>query len=309
MANELVSLGLACADVMVKPVDTCPERGKLSLVPQLEMHMGGLAAVTATVFSKLGGNAAFMGKLGDDGFGDYLLQDLQRSGVDTTHVCRVAGKGSASTVVLVSADGERSFLHHPGAAAELGEVDVDWDAIKKAKILHWGGPAVTPGLDGEPIGRVLRQAKEIGLMTSMDTCYDGTGLWFNRIKYALPHLDIVMSSIEEARQYTGKQTPEEIADFYRSFGPDIVLVKLGAEGLYVKSAQEAYHIPAHHVVPIDTTGAGDAACGGLLFGIINKWNLKECARLANAVGALTVQAMGGAEGVRSLEQALTQMNI
>jgi sugar/nucleoside kinase (ribokinase family) len=248
-----------------------------------------------------------MGRLGQDGFGDYVLSALESHGVDVSRVRRTAECGTSATVVLISEDGERTFLHHLGANVLTSESDVDFDLVAQAKVLHWGGASITPGLDGEPIGRVFRKARAMGVKTSMDTCFDGKGLWFPHIQHALPHLDIAMSSIEEARHYTGKETPEEIADFYRSFGVESVLVKMGAEGLYVKSGKEGHHIPAHNVPVVDTTGAGDAACGGFLYGIIHGWELLQCGRLANAVGALTVQAMGGSNGVRSLQETLAFM--
>jgi sugar/nucleoside kinase (ribokinase family) len=307
MAVDVVTIGVVCADVMVRPVEQLPKRGSLALVPTLEIHLGGLAGVTAAVLCRLGARAAFIGRLGQDGFGDYILSSLTSQGVDVSHVRRTSQCGSSATVVLISGDGERTFLHHLGPNVLISEPDVDFDFVSQAKILHWGGTSITPGLDGEPIGRVFREARARGMKTSMDTCFDGKGIWFPHIRHALPHLDIAMSSIEEARHYTGKQTPEEIADFYQSFGVETVMVKMGPDGLFVKNAREAHHVPAHRVRVVDTTGAGDAACGGFLYGYLQGWDLLRCGRVANAVGALTVQVMGGSEGVRSLKETLAFM--
>lgn len=304
MSVDVVTVGVVCADVMVRPVESLPKRGSLALVPKLEIHLGGLAGVTASILCRLGAKAAFAGRLGQDGFGDYIISNLASHGVDVSRVRRTAECGTSATVVLISADGERTFLHHLGTNVLTSEEDIDFDLVSTAKVLHWGGTSITPGLDGEPIGRVFQKARAMGVMTSMDTCYDGKGIWFPHIEHALPHLDIAMSSIEEARCYTGKQSPEDIADFYRSFGVKTVMVKMGGEGLYVKNDTEAHHIPAHKVPVVDTTGAGDAACGGFLYGVIHGWDLLRCGQLANAVGALTVQVMGGAEGIRSLDETL-----
>lgn len=304
MSVELVTVGLVCADVMVRPVNEIPERGKLSLVPHLEMHLGGLAGVTAAVFCGLGGKAAFIGRVGQDSFGDHLLSSLAAFGVDTRGVRRDPEQRSSATAVLISDDGERTFLHHIGATAALSEHDVDFDLVSRAKVLHWGGPGVTPGLSGAPIARVFQQARALGIKTSMDTCYDGSGAWLSLIEPALPHLDIVLTSIEEARHYTGRDTPEAIAGFLRGYGVGTVLVKLGAQGVFYANERESGALPAHKVRVVDTTGAGDAACAGFLYGYVQGWDLPRCARLANAVGALTVQVMGGAEGVHSLQEAL-----
>jgi sugar/nucleoside kinase (ribokinase family) len=307
MAVDLVTLGLVCADVMVRPVEDFPERGKLSLVPHLEIHLGGLAGVTATVFCQLGGEAAFIGSVGADGFGEYILQAMKGQGVDCRGVRRGGETGSAATVVLVSEDGERTFLHHAGASRDFSEDDVDYDLVAQAKLVHWGGPAVTPKLDGEPMGRVLKKARELGVKTSMDTCYDGEGKWFSRIEHALPNLDIVMTSLEEARMYTERETPEQIADFFLGHGAETAVVKLGGDGMFVKNGSESHHLPSHDVPVIDTTGAGDASCAGFLFGYLKGWDLLRCGRLANAVGALTVQRMGGAEAIDSPETAFRMM--
>jgi sugar/nucleoside kinase (ribokinase family) len=307
MTVQLASLGLACADVMVKPVDEWPKAGTLTLVDQLELYLGGLAAVTATTFSRLGGEAMFLGAVGQDGFGDHLEQALGACGVSTGQLVRTGAAGTSASVCVIDSHGERTFMHYVGAAAEMTPEQIDWDALGGAKFLHWGGPAVTPGLDGAPMGPVFERARAMGLVTSFDTCFDGSGVWFPRIEHALPHTTIAMSSLEEAQRYTGCDTPEKIADFYLARGPEVALIKLGADGLYVKGGGEEHRVPAHEVDPVDTTGAGDAACGGFLYGFAQGWDLARCARLANACGALTTQAMGGARGVESLEQATSLM--
>ena len=307
MKFDIVTTGVVCADVMVRPVDTLPERGKMALVPQLELHLGGLAAVTAAITAELGLRAAVVGKVGEDGFGHYIIQRLTDHGVDINHLERTSACRTSATVVAISADGERTFLHHVGTSAVLTERDIPESLLKQTKLFHWGGPSVTPALDGEPMGRVFANARRLGVTTSMDTCFDGKGVWFPHIEHALPHLNIVMSSLSEARHYTGKESPQEIAAFYRSFGVESVMIKLGEDGVYVQNDREAYHIPAHRVAVVDTTGAGDAACAGFLYGILHGWDLVRCAKLANAIGALTVQVMGGSEGVHSLDQAMALM--
>lgn len=307
MGIDLVTVGVVCADAMVRPIEAFPERGKLTLVPHLELHLGGLAGVTATVFCQLGGKAAFVGCLGQDGFGDYIYNTMKSQGVNLECVRRVQGHGSSATVVLISGDGERTFLHHFGTNALTSEEDISLDFVGQARMLHWGGPSITPKLDGAPMGRIFEKVRALDVKTSMDTCFDGKGVWFPHIEHALPHLSVVMSSLEEARHFTGKHSPEDIADFYLSFGPEAVMIKLGSDGVLVKSAAECHRLPTHKVEVVDTTGAGDASCAGFLFGYLRGWNLERCGRLANAVGALTVRRMGGAEAVHSLAQVLEFM--
>lgn len=307
MQFELITVGCACADVIARPVDQYPEPGHLQLLPELEIHLGGLAAVTATVFAQLGGKSALIGKLGADGFGDYIVGALSHAGVDTVHVRREKSEHTSATIVLVTSQGERTFLHHLGTNGTTVPGDIDMALAKQAKAFHWGGPGVTPGLTGEGMGKVFQELREAGVMTSMDTCFDGSGTWFPLIEGALPHLDVVMSSLHEARYYTGKQEPRDIVRFFRSFGARYVMLKLGGDGMIVEDARESHHLQAHKVNVVDTTGAGDASCAGFLYGLVNGWGLYHSGQLANAVGGLTVQHMGGAEAIASLEDTIAFM--
>jgi len=302
MSFEIITVGVVCADIMARPVDDFPKRGTLAIVPQMEMHLGGLAGVAAAVFSKLGGEAAFIGKLGEDNIGNFLLSMLNQAGVNTAGVRRDAACTSSATMVLIDSNGERTFLHHMGTNAVTGVEDLDFEVIKHAKMLHWGGPGITPMLEGEAMAGLMKRAREAGLKTSMDTCYDGSGRWLPLIEPVLPHLDVVLTSFEEAQLYTGQKSREDIASFLLSYGPEVVVIKLGENGIYVRSADTEFHIPAYPVEVVDTTGAGDASCGAFLFGYLRGMGLEASARLANAVGALTVGCMGGSNGVKSLAQ-------
>ncbi len=308
MRVDVVSLGLACADVMVKPVSTLPEKGTLGLVPTLELHLGGLAAATATVLSKLGANVTFLGMVGEDGFGDYIVNTLDGAGVNTQSVKRSSEASTPATVVVIDDRGERTFLHHSGTAAHFSDRDIDANIFNDASWVHWGGPAVTPGLDGEPAARILKRAQASGSTTSLDTCYDGSGKWFERIEPALPHTDFIMSSLEEARAYSGCESKEDIAAFFLGHGAKGAIIKLGEHGIYAANGDQAFEILAHQVEVVDTTGAGDAACAGFIYAQLKEWSFEDSVRLANAVGGLTVQRMGGAEAVSSLDDAVALMN-
>ncbi len=307
MIPEIVTLGVVTTDLLLQPIDALPPRGQLAFVSNLEMRMGGLAGVCAAVASQLGAMAAFIGKVGMDGLGAFVLDTLRKYGVMTDLVVRTQDHATSATMVLIAADGERTFLHHIGANGAITDGDIPWDAIRGAKVLHWAGPAIMPGLQGKPIGKALRKARELGITTSMDTCFDGSGVWFPHIEHALPELDIVMSSLEEARHYTGKHEPDAIADFYLSFGPKTVVIKLGDQGLLAVDRSQRIRLPAHRVPVVDTTGAGDAACAGFLYGHTQGWDLERSAGLANAVGGLTVQAFGGCDAGVTLERAMALM--
>lgn len=307
MAFDLVTIGCVCADVKAQPVDQLPERGTLGLVSSVEMTMGGLAGVTAAVFSRLGGKTAFAGCLGKDPFGNFIIESFQELGVNTQGIRRTSEHQTAATVVLIDSHGERTFLHHVGTVGAVSEEDIDFELAKRTKVFHWGGPGLTTQLHGKPIARVFKKVQAMGVMTSIDTCFDGSGTWLPLMKEALAHTNILCTSMSEAPHYTGKSEPGAILDFFSGFGIEHILLKMGADGMLVRNKKETVALRSHKVPVVDGTGAGDAACAGFIYGLIHEWPLAKCGALANAVGALTVQTSGTAGKSISLRAAQALM--
>lgn len=304
---EVTCLGILVADVVGKPIDTYPERGRLQLVERMELHSGGCAANTGVSLAKIGIRTAVIGKVGNDGFGDFLVQVLQKHGIDTRGVKRDEKEATSATMVMVHSDGERSFLHYIGANAALHLEDVDMDIVRQSKVLHVAGALVMPGIDGEPTAELLRRAKEMGIITSFDTVWNTSSGWMNTVKPCLPYVDYMIPSIEEAKMLTGKEHPEDIAQVFLDHGVKVVGLKMGERGCYIRTADAKISIPRYQVEAVDALGAGDAFAAGFLTGVVKGWDLEQTGRFANAVGALCVTALGATTGVRSLEETLDFM--
>ena len=149
---DVLSLGIYVVDVLGRPIDQFPEKGKLALFDELEIHTGGCANNTALALARLGISAGAMGKIGTDAFGDLILQTLTDNGVNTAGMRQDADVSTSFTFVAIASDGERTFYHYIGANGKLCEVDIDWELIKTAKILHIAGALVMPSFDGDPDG-------------------------------------------------------------------------------------------------------------------------------------------------------------
>jgi sugar/nucleoside kinase (ribokinase family) len=248
-----------------------------------------------------------MGKVGQDGFGDFIFRELKRYGLEISGVKRTPEAHTSATMVLVEPDGERRFIHYLGANAKLVEEDLDWRLIEGSRILHIAGSLVMPGIDGHPTAHILRQARERGVITALDTVWDAKGRWLELIEPCLPHIDYFLPSLEEARMIASRHAPSKVAQLFLDHGVGVVALKLGEEGCYLRTPDEELQIPAYDVAAIDTTGAGDAFVAGFLTGVLKGWDLKRMGYLANAVGALCITAMGATTGVRSLEETLRFM--
>ena len=301
---DVVCLGQFTADVVVTPVERLPEKGKAIFVDSISLHNGGCACNTAVALGKLGINTAVIGKVGCDAFGDFLIKVMNEAGLDTSAMVRDGSVTTSTTTVLVSPDGERSFLHYYGGNAEMSEDDVDYEIVKTAKILHVAATFLVPGLDGEPMARVLKQAREMGVTTSLDTAWDAEGRWMELVEPCLSHIDIFVPDLEEAQMLTGKKQAPEIAQMFLDYGISTVVIKLGADGCYARTSNSEFTVPAFKVERlVDTLAAGDSFVAGFLAGIVNGWNLEKACRFANAVGAACVSAKG-TSGIKSIRETM-----
>lgn len=299
-------VGILVADVIVRPIDEWPERGRLALVEMIEVHSGGLAHTTGVTLARLGVPTAVVGRVGADLFGAFLVDVLQDHGVEV-HVRRDEGARTSATVVAVASTGERSFLHLVGANGRLVPEDVSDDLLTHTRVLHLGGYFILPAMDGEPAARLLQRAKAAGCRTSLDVAWDAQGRWMSALAPCLPYLDLLFGNQEEMAQITGTSNPARMAASLRGHGVRTVAVKLGEDGSYVDGGTWRGQIPAFTAEVVDTTGAGDAFCGGFLAGYLAGWDLERTARFANAVGAMSVTAIGGTTGIRSMAETLSFM--
>lgn len=304
--KDAVCIGILVADVIAKPMVSLPEKGKLMPINSISLHSGGCALSSAVDMSIIGLDTAVVGKIGNDGFGSYLTTVLKKAGVETKGLAIGDNSDTSASVVVVGNDSERSFVHCFGANGEFCYDDIDFDFIKEYKIAFFTGVNLMPSFDGKPLGRAVKKAKELGLITVMDTAWDASGRWMELVKYALPHLDYFIPSYDEATNIAGKTSLSEIAGVFMSLGVENVAIKLGKEGCYIKSHKgNEYTIPTFlNIKPIETTGAGDAFSSGFITGISMGWPLEKCGLFANAVGTFSVSKVGASTGIKTLQDTI-----
>ncbi len=300
---DLVCIGNLVADVIVRSVDVLPPVGQLGLVDAIDLRGGGGGFTTASAMARLGGRTALFGMVGDDDFGRYLVELLEPLGVDCQNVTTLVGYATASTAVIVNTAGQRTYLHAPGVNAFLSVEHLNLAVLFSSRALHIAGALINPRLDGEPSATILAEAQRRGMHTSLDTSWDSTGQW-QRILPALPHLDVFAPSWDEAHAITGENDPAHIVGWLRDHGARTVVVKLGADGAYADGMGFRGHVPAYPVTAVDSTGAGESFNAGLIYGILAGWTLERSTRLGAAVGALAVSAVGAADGITGLPDAM-----
>jgi len=304
--KDVVSIGILVADVIAKPFTKLPEKGKLMPIDSITLHSGGCALSSAVDMSIIGLETAVVGKIGNDGFGSYLRNVLADAGVETKGLAVGKDSNTSSSVVVVGNDSERSFAHCFGANGEFTYEDIDFDFVSEYGLAFFTGVNLMGSFDGKPLGRAVKKAKELGLVTVMDTAWDASGRWMELVEDSLPYLDYFIPSYDEASLIAGKENPSEIADVFMEKGVKNVAIKLGKDGCYIRSEKgNEYTIPTFlDIKAVETTGAGDAFSSGFITGIVKGWPIDMCGLFANAVGTFSVSQIGASTGIKSMDETI-----
>jgi len=304
MEKKILCVGIIVGDFLVKPFKKTPEKGKTILVDRVELHIGGCAANTGIDLKKLGCEVSIVGKVGNDNLGNFIINKLKEEDIDVSGIKITNETNTSGTSILVHPDGERSFLHSTGANRTFGIEDIDFDIIKDFYIIHIGGTFLMPKFDGKQTEETLKKAKEIGLITVLDTAWDATGKWFPLIEGTLKYIDYFLPSYEEAKMITGKVKVEEISEFLLSKGVKNVGIKMGENGSYIANSKEKYYFPPLKVNVADTTGAGDGYVAGFIAGLVKGYDFEKCGLIANLVGGKITTCIGATSGIVSWEDLI-----
>jgi len=272
---------------------------------------GGAPANVAAGLARLGRSSDFIGKVGNDPFGEYLVQTLRDYQVDVSQVCFDDDARTTMSYVAVRSDGIRDaiFYRHPGADMMLRPEEISESYIASGRILHFGSVSLGAEPVREATLRTVQYAKEHGLLISYDPNLR-LNLWSDEetakreIRAAFALADVVKISEEEMEFVTGCDSLSAAAQYILSQGPRLVVITRGDQGCYYSDNTHSGSIPGHRVEVAETTGAGDAFVAGLLSRLLARADEAgefvlavddqtiEAIRFANAAGALATTKVG-----------------
>ena len=334
---RILGLGFACIDDLLLLTEIPPPEGRATIKGRAQQG-GGMVATAMVAIARLGGNASFITRVGDDATGAEILSEFRHEGVDVSHAVVAAGETSHRTIVLVDGrSGARAFLSGRGTAGDVLPIDLRPEYVKSAAYLHLSDAG--PGARG-----AAKLVKDAG----GEVCLDGTH-FHPSVTPLLPSLRYLVVSRffasefiaaqagrtlgAAARDYagtlvtrnhaTGTDLPDhdgtdadilegtallEAARRLRGEGPSVVVVTEGENGCWCSSPDGDFHTPAF-IAPalVDTTGAGDVFHGAFLLGRANGLNLGAALEFASAVAALKCRALGGRAGIPTMEETLAFM--
>lgn len=276
--------------------------------PLLEANPGGAPCNVLALLSRLGHQTAFIGKVGQDRFGDQLQETLTEAGIDTKGLQRDAAVHTTLAFVHTLPDGDRafSFYRNPGADMMLTEDDLTEELLTDCRIFHFGTLSMTHAGCRQATKKAIELAEQAGAVLSFDPNLRES-LWNSleeareQVLFGLAHCQILKISDNEIQWLTGEADFDRGAAKLRAqFEIPLLLVSLGKEGSLAFMGKERVFVPAYpNPHTIETTGAGDTFCGSVLHYVLEHgWRdytaaeLREMLEFANAAASIITTRKG-----------------
>lgn len=277
-------------DLLVQGLDKLPLPGQEVNVNNIELCVGGGAALFTLGLAKLGVNTVFDGVLGNDMYGKFILEELKNKSIDTT-LLKISSKNRTGVSIALTNEKDRAFITYIGSNAEV-ELNID-DNVNLAKHIHL--TSYRGRSNHETYINALKKIKASDISVSFDVGWDDTGDWYEGIYEIISYVDIFFINEMEAINYSRCQTVEEAIKKFSKYCNNIV-VKMGSKGSISYKNGEIETANAYKVKAVDTTGAGDSFNAGYVYGFLRGEELKKCLEYGNACGALSVTEFGGNAG-------------
>ena len=306
-ALDVVTYGEAMAMFVAE------ETGDLAAVAHFTRRLAGAETNVAIGLARLGLRVGWLSRVGDDSFGRFIRASVQAEGVDCSRVVTVAGQTSAFQLKARAENGADPLVEYfrkGSAASRLAPEHFDAAYFLSARHLHATGVAAALSETSLAFaGQALDFMREHGRTVSFDpnlrpTLWPSQAVMVEQINRLACKADWVLPGLGEGKILTGHELPHDIAGFYLQRGVRLVVIKLGADGAYYRTADgDSGVVPGERVANVvDTVGAGDGFAAGLVSALLEGLPLAQAVRRANRVGAFAIQVAGDMEGLPTRAQ-------
>ena len=295
---DVLVVGDLNIDLILSGLPKLPEFGGEVLASGLTQLLGGSAANFAVFCARLGLRVAFVAKVGEDDFGDFLLAELDRWGVATEYVLRDPELPTGITVSL-SGPTDRAFVTYVGTIDSLTGDDLPADLPRRAKHIHLASYFLQTKLQSG-LAALADRAHDSGTSMSLDTGYDPFERWDTGLAGLLPRIDLLVPNEVEAQAISGAATVDDALEVLCR-QTEVVALKVGCDGALACDGRESVRVPGFAVDVVDTTCCGDAFNAGFVAGLLGGLPLRDAVTRGNACGALMASVVGNDAGVLSVE--------
>lgn len=299
----VVSAGVIVADHVSTPIERMPAAGELVMADELILSLGGCATNAAVDLAKMGIRATVCGRIGGDIFGRFVSETLESYDVDVRGLVIDQGHPTSQTLIVNVKGEDRRFIHTFGANQGFSVADLDAVLENPPRVLYVGGFLILPGIDPEALAERFARVKRQGTITVLDVATPGPADYLRLLRPVLPVTDVFLPNNDEAALILGEDDPVRQAEAFRALGVGRVVITMGERGAISLSDEFRAKLGAFPVEFIDGTGGGDAFDAGYIAGLIDGRDELGCLKLASALGASCVRAIGTTAGVFNREEA------
>lgn len=313
--NRVYTIGEALIDFVPREIGC-----ELRHVTSFEKAAGGAPANVACAVATLGGKASFIGKLGVDAFGDYLIETLSSAGVDTQHTFRTKEANTALAFVSLQVNGDRefSFYRKPSADMLLCATEIEEHWFEENDILHFGSVNLIDAPVKQAHEKAIDLCQRQGGIISFDPnvrlpLWDDPEQCRQVIQQFIPLCNLIKVSTEELLFITGIEDEQLALRSLFQGNVSHILYTRGADGAEWIGKNFRVFVPALSIQAIDTTGAGDAFVGAILYQIASKVKQLEdidisiaadMLKFANTAAGLTTLGSGAIPSLVTEQQVL-----
>ncbi|CAN5602434.1 carbohydrate kinase family protein [soil metagenome] len=300
----VVCAGVVVADHLCPPIDHLPSAGELVRSEDLVLNIGGLASNVSVALAKLGVRSSLCGRVGNDVFGRFVAETLRKHGVDVSALVVDPDRATSQTLIINVKGQDRRFIHSFGANVGLSVDDLDAALEPAPKVLYVGGYLILPGLDARALADRFARARQRGTTTVLDVACPGPADYLSLLEPVLPETDVFLPNTDEAALILkGITDPVLQAETFRERGAGRVVITLGERGAISLSGEHRLRVGTYPVAFVDATGGGDAFDAGYIAGLVAGLDERGCLKLASALGASCVRAIGTTDGLFDREEA------
>ncbi len=284
---QVIGIGSTVYDTLMV-VDGFPAEDTKMQGIETKIQGGGPCATALVAAAKLGVSAAYMGTVGDDPFGRYMMDDLEKWGVSTAYVRRVPDRVSFHAVVLLNRqNASRTCVWNRGTVEPPTPADVDTEVLSHAKVLHLDGHMLDAAI------HAARLCRQMGVKVSHDA-----GGTYPGIEKLLPHVDYLIPSQEFALKITGAKTPEDAAlALYQTYHPELVVLTQGVRGGILLDEKGLRRYESFKVEVKDSNGSGDTFHGAFAAGRLKGMDNDAACLYASAAAAIKCTRLGARLGM------------
>jgi fructokinase len=297
--GKIIALGEVVADIY-------RDEGKSAVELPLTARPGGAPANVAVAAARLGSEAAFIGSVGEDLFGDFILRALEAEGVDTSAVRRCEPPTRTSLAfVEITSGGDRSFTFYrsdPAADELLSVEDVSRETLSGVSFINFGSIPLIKDPARSAIYRTAELAEELDVPLAFDVnfrehLWESAEVAREAVDPLLDRSQIIKLSDNELSPLLGTEDVEQATKLLLDRGAALVLVSLGPEGAFYASGEFSGDVPAFEVECVDATGAGDAFLAASLVHLsensyLDEESVREAVRRGTAAGAIACTGYG-----------------